>query len=179
MSYAPSKGFRSYPEFGILTELPRELGYPLCTIANTAGTPEPDGLRTILGYWADGSPIEEKEGTLASAREWARIIKGLRFISSALDSPSEERKQSRQDQKKAKNRIRTMVNLRAKHLMKKHPGLDLLEAMDLAEEQFAANIQHTEQKGKAHHFTTDGYDAHNLVYLMQDNRKVKTIRKGL
>jgi len=175
--YSPSKGFRSYPEFGIKRELPRELGFPLNSLANPAGIPEPEGYRNIIGYWKDGTPIFEADECLMG-RSWNAVVRGLRKLHDTGSVISAENKLSRNDQKAAKHRVRTMVSLRVKRMMKLDPSLDPMVAISQAEESFANLVVSTEAKGRpSYQYATPRFDAHNLKYVLQDNTKTRVIAK--
>ena len=179
--YAPSKGFTKYPGVNYWkgqSLLPRELGLSSCTLANPDGISEPEGLRTIIGHWSDGTPIEEASHLLSS-RHWSTFVSNLRILSGVESVISTENRLSRNAQKAAKHRVQTIVAIRAKRLLKLDPSLDPLEAMSLAETQYAANLALQESRGKpSYQYATPRYDTHCLRYQLQDNSKSRTISSG-
>lgn len=176
--YAPSKGFRSYPEFGIKRQLPRELGVSACTLANPDGISEPEGLRSIIGKFSDGTPIEEASHLLSS-RHWSIFVSNLRILSGVESVISTENRLSRNAQKAAKHRVQTIVASRVKRLLKLDPSLDIFHAVSLAESQYSAQLAFVESRGKAsYQYATPRYDSHCLKYQLQDNSKSRTISKG-
>ena len=177
LGYAPSKGFTSYPQFGCKIKLPRELGFPTNMLANPQGISEPEGYRTIIGYFSDGTPIEEAD-PLLSRKVWNGIVRGLQALHSTTSVIKTENKLGRNAHKAAKHRVKTLVALRAKRLMKLDSSLDPLEAMSLAEAQFGNLVVETEGKGKpSYQYATPRYDSHNLKYVLQDNTKSRVIVK--
>jgi len=192
--YAPSKGFTKYPGVNYWkgqSLLPRELGLSSCTLANPDGISEPEGLRTIIGHWSDGTPIEEASHLLSS-RHWSTFVSNLRILSGVESVISTENRLSRNAQKAAKHRVQTIVAILAKRLLKLDPSLDPLEAMSLAETKYGERLAFMDSRGKGNgarkevphegqsyfQYTAPGYDSHCLRHSLQDNSKSRTISKG-
>lgn len=179
MSYAPSKGFApSELARNRKVKLPVELGFPKNMLADIGGIPEPENLRKVLHTWkSDGSQLlEEKEGTLASGREWHRIIKALAAVSGSKNVVAEEKRLSRNQQKAAKQRVKTLIVTRGRRLLSEAIEIDarltdrfpheqlVLEALEQAESDVLGNMKLLE---------VCGYNIDNLVYVLQDNSKTK------
>lgn len=190
MAYAPSKGFRASElarDRKML--LPVELDFPKNMLAETSGVPEPEGLRETVHVWSDGSPLVEpvyntwqnsdgsiEQASLVHKETWNRIAAGLRALTGSKHAVHEERKLSRNQQKAARQRVKTLVVGRARWLIAQcvefEPRLTkhfteaelLRDALEIAESQFVDNLALQEDHG---------FDIDMLVYKLQDNSKTK------